>query len=281
MLAMLGMAVGTGNIWRFPRVAASNGGGSFLVAWVVFLLLWSVPLILVEFAAGKETRRGPLGAFRQLAGPSHTWMGAWIAFVATAIMFYYSVVMGWTIRYLIGSVTASVPMTSVDAANAYWTGYIGSPWAIATHALAMVLGVGVVMRGVKGIENAARVLIPSLLLLVIVLAIRAVTLDGASRGLAFLFTPDWGDLLSARLWLPIGAISCRPASGWRRLRKTHGTRAPAGDSSPPTPCTCGRARTPLSTRSCLGSETTRSHCWRASWCSAPCSRSCRRPPTRS
>jgi NSS family neurotransmitter:Na+ symporter len=201
MLAMLGMAVGTGNIWRFPRVAASNGGGSFLVAWVVFLLLWSVPLILVEFAAGKETRRGPLGAFRQLAGPSHTWMGAWIAFVATAIMFYYSVVMGWTIRYLIGSVTASVPMTSVDAANAYWTGYIGSPWAIATHALAMVLGVGVVMRGVKGIENAARVLIPSLLLLVIVLAIRAVTLDGASRGLAFLFTPDWGDLLSARLWL--------------------------------------------------------------------------------
>jgi NSS family neurotransmitter:Na+ symporter len=201
MLAMLGMAVGTGNIWRFPRVAASNGGGSFLVAWVVFLLLWSVPLILVEFAAGKETRRGPLGAFRQLAGPSHTWMGAWIAFVATAIMFYYSVVMGWTIRYLIGSVTATVPMTSVDAANAYWSGYIGSPWAIATHALAMVLGVGVVMRGVKGIENAARILIPSLLLLVIVLAIRAVTLDGASRGLAFLFTPNWGDLLSARLWL--------------------------------------------------------------------------------
>ena len=201
MLAMLGMAVGTGNIWRFPRVAASNGGGSFLVAWVVFLLLWSVPLILVEFATGKETRRGPLGAFRQLAGPSHTWMGAWIAFVATAIMFYYSVVMGWTIRYLIGSITASVPMTSVDAANAYWTGYIGSPWAIATHALAMILSVGVVLRGVKGIEQAARVLIPSLLLLVVVLTIRAVTLPGASRGLAFLFTPNWSDLLSARLWL--------------------------------------------------------------------------------
>ena len=53
-LAMLGMAVGTGNIWRFPRVAANNGGGSFLVAWIVFLLLWSVPLILVEFAIGKQ-----------------------------------------------------------------------------------------------------------------------------------------------------------------------------------------------------------------------------------
>ncbi|MFV1987425.1 MAG: sodium-dependent transporter, partial [Gemmatimonadota bacterium] len=63
MLAMLGMAVGTGNIWRFPRIAASNGGGSFLVAWVVFLLLWSIPLILVEFAAGKDSRSGPIAAF--------------------------------------------------------------------------------------------------------------------------------------------------------------------------------------------------------------------------
>ncbi|HKJ92694.1 MAG TPA: hypothetical protein VJ957_05970, partial [Longimicrobiales bacterium] len=94
MLAMLGMAVGTGNIWRFPRIAASNGGGSFLVAWVVFLLLWSVPLILVEFAMGKTGRRGTVGAFTKLVGPKFAWMGAWIAFVATAIMFYYSVVMG-------------------------------------------------------------------------------------------------------------------------------------------------------------------------------------------
>jgi NSS family neurotransmitter:Na+ symporter len=129
MLAMLGMAVGTGNIWRFPRVAASNGGGSFLVAWVVFLLLWSVPLILVEFGAGKGTRTGPIGAFTRLAGRKFAWMGAWVAFVATAIMFYYSVVMGWTIRYLVGSLTRSVPMTSVEAANAFWEGYVGSPWA--------------------------------------------------------------------------------------------------------------------------------------------------------
>ena len=68
MLVMLGMAVGTGNIWRFPRIAASNGGGSFLVAWLVFLLLWSIPLILVEFAAGKTSRSGPIGAFAKLAG---------------------------------------------------------------------------------------------------------------------------------------------------------------------------------------------------------------------
>ncbi len=201
MLVMLGMAVGTGNIWRFPRIAATNGGGSFLIAWVVFLLLWSVPLILVEFAMGRETRRGPVGAFARLAGPGSAWMGAWVAFTATAIMFYYSVVMGWTVRYLWGSLTRGIPMTSPEAATAFWEGYVGSGAAVLTHGIAMGLGVAVVAFGVRGIERAARVLIPSLFLLVVVLAVRAVTLPGAERGLAFLFTPDWGDLLRARVWL--------------------------------------------------------------------------------
>jgi NSS family neurotransmitter:Na+ symporter len=201
MLAMLGMAVGTGNIWRFPRVAATNGGGSFLVSWVAFLLLWSVPLILVEFSMGKGTRRGPVGAFVKIAGEKFAWMGAWVAFTATAIMFYYSVVMGWTIRYLWGSVTGGVPMTSMEAAQGFWDGYVGSGLAVGTHAVAITLGVLVVLRGVSGIEKAARVLIPSLLVLVVVLAIRAVTLPGAVQGLEFLFQPEWSDLLSARIWL--------------------------------------------------------------------------------
>jgi NSS family neurotransmitter:Na+ symporter len=208
MLAMLGMAVGTGNIWRFPRIAASNGGGSFLVAWVVFLLLWSIPLILVEFAAGKESRSGPIAAFTKLAGSGSSWMGAWVAFVSTAIMFYYSVVMGWTLRYLFGAVTGSVPTTACTDATTgcvgptqFWEAYIGSPWPAITHALAMILAVSVVLRGVKGIERAARVLIPSLLILVVILTIRAITLPGASAGLAFLFTPNWSDLANADIWL--------------------------------------------------------------------------------
>ncbi len=201
MLVMLGMAVGTGNIWRFPRIAASNGGGSFLFAWAVFLLLWWVPLILVEFAMGRETRRGPVGAFARLLGRGSAWMGAWVAFTATAIMFYYSVVMGWTIRYLWGSLTNGIPMTSPEAATLFWEGYAGSGAAVLTHGIAMGLGVAVVAFGVRGIEKAARVLIPTLFVLVIVLAVRAITLPGAEKGLAFLFTPEWSDLLSARIWL--------------------------------------------------------------------------------
>jgi SNF family Na+-dependent transporter len=198
MLAMLGMAVGTGNIWRFPRIAAANGGGSFLVAWVCFLLLWSVPLLLVEFSMGKATRYGTVGAFTRMLGRNFAWMGAWVAFTATAIMFYYSVVAGWTIRFFWGSLTGQL---EGEVPGTLWNAYAESGWAVLTHAVAMAIGIFVVARGVRGIERAASVLIPSLFVLVVLLAIRAVTLPGASDGLAFLFTPNWADLTNSRIWL--------------------------------------------------------------------------------
>ncbi len=198
LLAMLGMAVGTGNIWRFPRIAATNGGGSFLVAWVVFLIAWSVPLLILEFAIGKGTRRGPIGAFVKTLGPGFAWMGAWVALVATMIMFYYSVVMGWTIRFFVGTLTGEVPGATPSA---FWDGFQSTPGAVLTHVVAMSLGLFVVSRGVRGIETAAKVLIPSLVVLVIVLAVRAVTLPGASAGLAFLFTPDWAALADYEIWI--------------------------------------------------------------------------------
>ncbi len=199
LLAMLGMAVGTGNIWRFPRVAASNGGGPFLVAWVVFLLAWSVPLLILEFGMGKGTRKGPVGAFVKTLGPAAAWMGAWVAFVATAIMFYYSVVMGWTLRFFVGTLTGEVP--GPGAPDAFWNAFHSTPQALLTHFVAVGMALFVVSRGVKGIETAARILIPSLIVLVAVLAVKALTLPGASQGLAFLFTPNLADLANYEIWL--------------------------------------------------------------------------------
>jgi NSS family neurotransmitter:Na+ symporter len=198
MLAMLGMAVGTGNIWRFPRVAASNGGGSFLIAWVVFLLLWSVPLILVEFAMGKHTRYGPVGAFARTMGQRFAWMGAWVAWTSTAIMFYYAVVAGWTLRYLLAAIMGEL---GTGAPGALWESFSYTPTAVLYQAIALGVGVFVVARGVRGIETAARILMPTLLVLVVVLAVRAVTLPGAERGLAFLFTPSLEGLTNYRTWL--------------------------------------------------------------------------------
>jgi SNF family Na+-dependent transporter len=198
MLAMLGMAVGTGNIWRFPRVAAANGGGAFLVAWICFLLLWSVPLLLVEFSMGKAARKGTVGAFAGLLGGRFAWMGAWVAFTATAIMFYYSVVAGWTIRYFWAGISGEL---EGEIPGALWSSFAGSGAAVLTHAVAMGVGIFVVARGVRGIERAASVLIPSLFVLVVILAVRAVTLPGSAGGLVYLFTPEWADLGRASVWL--------------------------------------------------------------------------------
>ena len=91
LLCVLGIAVGTGNIWRFPRIAAQNAGddgaGAFLVAWLVFLFVWSVPLIIAEYVLGRKGRMGVVGTFAKIAGEKFAWMGAFVGFVATAIMF--------------------------------------------------------------------------------------------------------------------------------------------------------------------------------------------------
>ena len=197
MVAMLGMAVGTGNIWRFPRIVATQGGGSFLIAWVVFLFLWSIPLIITEFALGKALRKGPAAAFRELLGERFAWMGMWIAFVVAAIGFYYASVMGWTLRYLFAALTGQLSGRSEEI----WNELAFSPLAVGLQAVAVLMAAWVVVYGVSGIERLTKVLMPILVALVVVLAVRAVTLPGAERGLAFLFTPQWGELANARVWL--------------------------------------------------------------------------------
>jgi NSS family neurotransmitter:Na+ symporter len=198
MLAMLGMAVGTGNIWRFPRIAATNGGGSFLVAWVVFLLLWSIPLILTEWAMGKAVRRGPTGNFRHFLGERFAWMGTWIAWVVIALSAYYAGVMGWTIRYLFAALFGRL---GGEGSQTLWDSFAFTPFSMVFQALAVCMAGSVLFFGVKGIERVAKVLMPTLVILVVILMIRAVTLPGADRGLEFLYTPQWAELANYRVWL--------------------------------------------------------------------------------
>ena len=203
-LSVLGIAVGTGNIWRFPRITAQSGGddgaGGFLIAWLLFLLVWSIPLIIAEYALGQRGRRGVVGTFARLAGERFAWMGAFVGFVAAVIMCYYAVVAGWCVYYF-GSVALGGLPASSETALASWEAFQGSPLPVVLLALTMGLGGLAILRGVRSIERISLVLLPTLLVIVVLAVVRAVTLPGAGAGLAYLFTPDLSVLAKPQTWL--------------------------------------------------------------------------------
>ncbi|HET6567055.1 MAG TPA: sodium-dependent transporter [Rhodothermales bacterium] len=204
LLSVLGIAVGTGNIWRFPRIVAQNSGpdgaGAFLVAWVIFLFTWSIPLIIVEYAMGKRARQGVVGAFAQIAGERMAWMGAFVGFVSTAIMFYYAVVTGWCFFYFVEALTQPLPQ-STQGATLIWNSFQAGSWPILFLVISHGLAAWVLWKGVSSIERVSLVLMPLLFGIILLATLRAVTLPGAGDGLSFLFTPDWNMLARPRVWL--------------------------------------------------------------------------------
>jgi len=204
LLSVLGIAVGTGNIWRFPRIAATNAGGegagAFLLVWVLFLFVWSIPLIIAEYALGRKGRKGVVGTFAKIAGERFAWMGAFVGVVATAIMFYYAVIAGWCVYYFFEMFANPLPLT-VESARGVWESFQAGGTPLFFHALALGLGTLVVWKGVSSIERANMVLIPTLVLIILLALIRTLTLDGAMDGLVFLFTPHWETLAQPQVWL--------------------------------------------------------------------------------
>ena len=224
IIAAVSMAVGTGNIWRFPRVAAEWGGGAFLIAVTVGLLIWAIPLLMSEFLMGSRSRLGNIGAFRDFMGPKYTWAGAFMACVTLGIMFYYSVIAGWCIRYFVVAMTGGLSPGEAVAADAavsfgqqHWEAFIGDPWqTVGFHAVAVVFTAAVVWRGIRGgLEKVLTLFLPALLVILVLLAFRAVTLPGASEGLRFLFVPDWSLLADAQLWLEaFTQVAWSTGAGW-------------------------------------------------------------------
>ena len=217
VVAGIGMAVGAGNLWRFPRIVAENGGGAFLIPWLLFLFMWSIPLLIAECALGRTARRGPIGAFSSLVGRRSAWMGGFVVVTTVMIMFYYSVVTGWALKYVVAALTGE--LAGADTA-AYWESYSASIWQpVLFHVVAISAAGFAVARGVAGgIERANRFLIPTLFVLLLLAVARAVTLPGAGRGLAYLFTPDFALLADYRTWLQALTQSAwSTGAGWGLL----------------------------------------------------------------
>ena len=204
ILSAMGIAVGTGNIWRFPRIAAQSGGetgaGSFLIAWIIFLFLWSIPLIIAEYTLGKKHRSGVVGIFIKSLGKRFAWMGTFVAFVSTAITFFYTVVVGWCIFYFVHTLAHALPLTA-EASLAIWNDYQESAWPFLTHVLTIGLGALAIWKGIRSIEMVNKILIPALLVIVLMAVIRALTLPGALDGVAYLFRPEWNQLKDPKIWI--------------------------------------------------------------------------------
>tara|TARA_Y100001970_G_scaffold60446_1_gene76943 strand:+ start:1665 stop:3125 length:1461 start_codon:yes stop_codon:yes gene_type:complete len=204
LLSALGIAVGTGNIWRFPRIVASNAGedgaGAFLVAWITFLFLWSIPLIIVEYVMGRQSRMGTIGAFANFMGKPFAFLGGFVGFVSTAIAFFYSVIVGWNIYYF-GVITfTDLPQTN-QASLMLWSSFQDSLFPILFHGVAMTVGGLAIYKGVSSIEKVNKVLIPVLLGIVILSVLRAISLPGSFEGISYLFTPDWSQLKRPGIWV--------------------------------------------------------------------------------
>lgn len=199
-ISLIAASVGTGNIWRFPRVAASNGGAAFIIAYIVIMLFAVIPVMMGEHAIGRATRKGLPGAFRDFMGSKKaTWLGTFVEWVVIITIAYYTVVVAWIFKYLFMSVTGACFVE--DKTALFDSVSNGSFSTIVIYILIQAFCAWGAYKGIKAIETSTKILLPILFLCVIVLAIRTVTLPGATAGLNFLFDLNPKDLLSSKVWL--------------------------------------------------------------------------------
>ena len=198
IVATAGSALGLGNIYRFPCEAGANGGGAFLIVYLVVALLIGTPLMISEFIIGRRSRSNPIGAFRILGERRKAWpivgyLGVACAFL---ILAFYTTVAGWTLGYLGKSAAGHFANQDLGQIQGQFMAFTNHPWLpVACQLLFLALTAFVVARGVKdGIERWSKILMPLLLVIMVVLCINSLTLGGAKEGLRFFFHPDFSKI---------------------------------------------------------------------------------------
>jgi NSS family neurotransmitter:Na+ symporter len=208
VLAASGSAVGLGSIWKFPYIAGVNGGGLFVVVYLACIALVAVPIMVAEILLGRETRKAPVGAFRDAAGGSRAWSGVgWMGVVTGAIILsYYSVVAGWTLHYAWLGASGALRSADPGAVATLFARVHADPGVnLFWHAVFMAVVTLCVAGGVrKGVERWNRLLMPTLILLMCVLLARATTLDGFGRAVEFVFGLHARDLTARGLLEALG-----------------------------------------------------------------------------
>lgn len=211
ILAATGSAVGLGNIWKFPYITGENGGGAFVLVYLLCVAAIGIPIMMGEVLIGRKGRQSPINSMRVLAkaeGRSAGWgLLGWGGVIASFIILsFYSVIGGWATTYVGYSLSGSFSGASADTIGDLFSGLLGSPWKLTLwHSVFMGLTILVVARGVRaGLEKAVKFLMPTLFILLLVLVGFAMTTGHFGQGLAFLFTPDFSKLTTAGVLTAMG-----------------------------------------------------------------------------
>lgn len=197
LLAAAGSAVGLGSIWKFPYTVGENGGGAFIILYIVCSIIFGLPLVMNEFLIGKLSRKSAFGAFRVLTGSNRWQWLSWTCMLSSMfLMSFYFVVTGWCIFYMVEAASNSFAGMDASQLTAYFNTFEGNaPLMILYAVISIILTAAVLWFDVnKGIERLSKILMPLLFIMLIVMAIHMVLLDGGTAGLRFLFEPDFSKI---------------------------------------------------------------------------------------
>jgi len=197
ILAAAGSAVGLGNIWKFPYLAGENGGAAFVLIYLLCILILGLPIMIAEIVIGRHTEKNPVGAFRTIGGGRWVIVGYMGVMTGFLIMTYYSVVGGWTMGYMIKSLSGTISsISSTRMSEDIFSAFIQDPLQmLAYHSLFISATVFIVYRGISnGIEKWTTILMPILFIIILILIARSVTLPGAAKGLSFYLMPDFSKI---------------------------------------------------------------------------------------
>ena len=199
LVAMAGSAVGLGNLWRFPYLVGTNGGAAFIIIYLAFVLLLALPIMYSEFIIGRRSQANVFGAYRVLA-PGTKWCNTGYIYVlgSLAIISFYCVVGGWTMAYLWKAVTFKFSVADTAVLGDIFNRTVTSNTEPLVFMLIFLFATAlIVMAGIKeGIERYTKVMMPLLFVIVVVVAVRSLTLPDASAGLDFMFRPDFSKVTS-------------------------------------------------------------------------------------
>ena len=200
ILISAGCAIGLGNVWRFPYITGQYGGAAFVLIYILFLVMFSLPLLVMEFSVGRASRKGIARSFDVLEPAGTRWHAfKWIGLAGNyLLMMFYTVVAGWMLSYVRRSATGTFEGLDAAGVGAVFNQLLASPLE-QVFWLAVVVGIGLAVTGAglqRGVERVTKIMMGALFVVLLMLCVRAVTLPGAEAGLEFYLVPDFGKLFS-------------------------------------------------------------------------------------